>query len=252
MPPEVVKLAQGGDPDRVSRGRADPDRSRAAHTLPTGRRRREAGRRGADGDRGRAEPGREHWTLREGTGGHRRGDRWRGCTHPPHTAHHPNRCHRTHHRPRMAEDRPQGWRRAWHTVRATQRAHRAATGHDRGTGWAQIPIDMEDAPTAPTEAHTAPQTVGGCHSPPTARNAPHRARRSTTQGTAWHGGTASAPRPDPAPQMPHSTHTTAEPQSRKALIFKGYSNPRKFFSKKVKKEVDRVKPLWYSSHRSKG
>ena len=47
----------------MSRGRADPDRSGAVHTLPTDHRRREAGRRGADGGRGRAEPGRERGTL---------------------------------------------------------------------------------------------------------------------------------------------------------------------------------------------
>lgn len=38
-------------------------------------------------------------------------------------------AHQSRHRPRRAADRPQGWRRAWHTVRATQRAHRAVTGH---------------------------------------------------------------------------------------------------------------------------
>ena len=135
--------------------------------------------------------------------------------------------HQTRHRPRRAADRPQGWSRAWHTVRATQRAHRAATGHDRGTGWAQIPLNKESTTTAPTEAHTAPQTVGGCHSPPTARNAPHRARRSPTRGTAWHGGTASAPRPDPAPQPTNSTNTTAEPQSRKPLKTQGFHSPMK-------------------------
>ena len=113
----------------------------------------------------------------------------------------------------------------------------AAGGARRGTG-AQIPLNKESTTTAPTEAHTAPQTVGGCHSPPTARNAPHRARRSPTQGAAWHGGTASAPRPDPATQMPHSTHSTAERESRKALIFNRFSYPRKMFSKKVKKGVD--------------
>ena len=135
--------------------------------------------------------------------------------------------HRTHHRPRRAADRPQRWRRARHTVRAAQRAHRAAAGHDRGTEWAQIPLNKESTATAPTEAHTATQTVGGCHIPPTARNAPHRARRSPTQGTAWHGGAASAPRPDPAHQMPHSTHTTAEPQSRKPLKTQGFHSPAK-------------------------
>ena len=121
---------------------------------------------------------------------------------------------------RGRRDRPHGWRRAWHTVRA-------ATAHDSGTGWAQIHIDVEDAPTAHTEARTAPQTVQGCRHPTTARNAPHRARRSPTQGTAWHGGTASAHRPDPAPQMPHSTHSTAEPQSRKPLKTQGFHSPTK-------------------------
>lgn len=152
------------------------------------------------------------------------------AAHTPHreeVTHAPTTRHRTHHRPRRAADRPQGWRRAWHTVRAAQRAHRAATGHDRGTGWAQIPLNKESTTTAPTEAHTAPQTVGGCHSPPTARNAPHRARRSPTRGTAWHGGTASAPRPDPAPQPTNSTNTTAEPQSRKPLKTQGFHSPMK-------------------------
>lgn len=37
---------------------------------------------------------------------------------------------------RRAADSLQGRRRAWHNDRAAQRAHRAATGHDRGTGWA--------------------------------------------------------------------------------------------------------------------
>ena len=138
-----------------------------------------------------------------------------------------------------------GRRRARHTARATQRAHRAATGHDRGTWWAQIPIDIETLATAPTEAHTAPQTVGGCHNPPTARNAPHRARRSPTQGTAWHGGTASAPRPDPAPQMPHSTHTTAEPQSRKLLKTQGFYSPTKKSCSNLKKVVDMWAHRWY-------
>ena len=94
-------------------------------------------------------------------------------------------------------------------------------------------------PQPPTEAHTDPQTVGGCHSPPTARNAPHRARRSLAQGTAWHGGTASAPRPDPAPQMPHSTHTTADPQSRKPLKTQGFYDPMKKSCSNLKKVVDK-------------
>ena len=63
MPPEVVRLAQGWRSRQGEQGRADPDRSGAAHTLPTDRRRREEGRRGADGGRGRAEPGRERGTL---------------------------------------------------------------------------------------------------------------------------------------------------------------------------------------------
>lgn len=112
--------------------------------------------------------------------------------------------------------------------------------HDRGAGLAQIPIDMEDAPTAPTEARTAPQTVGGCNSPPTARNAPHRARGSTTQGTAWHGGTASALRPDPAPQPTHSTHTTAEPET---IENTGVSQPsEKKFEKNRKKGLTSEAP----------
>ena len=79
-----------------------------------------------------------------------------------------------------------------HALTAPPDAPQATTG---GTGWAQIPLNKESTATAPTEAHTAPQTVGGCHSPPTARNAPHRARRSPTERAAWHGGIASADTP---------------------------------------------------------